>query len=50
MKVDLSPLTARGRLEHLLSKDPRTGWRWMDVYALRRQQEKWTREFFGLVE
>ncbi len=34
-------------IEHLMSKDPRTGYRWMDVYALRRLREKWIREFFG---
>ena len=35
-------------IEHLLSKDPRTGYRWMDAYALRRLRDKWMREFFGL--
>lgn len=35
-------------IKHLLSKDPRTRYRWCDVYALRRLQDRWTREFFGI--
>ncbi len=34
-------------IEHLLSKDPRTVYRWMDMYALLRLREKWIREFYG---